>query len=29
VHIDGFSEQVLRFIHAYETGFSSLGAGRA
>lgn len=28
-HVDGFSEQVIRFMHAYEAGFSSLGVGNA
>jgi hypothetical protein len=29
MHIDGFSEQVLRFVHAYEAGFGSHAAGHA
>jgi 60 kDa SS-A/Ro ribonucleoprotein len=29
VHIDGFSEQVIRFIHAYEAGFERFDAGHA
>jgi hypothetical protein len=29
VHIDGFSEQVLRFIAEYEAGFGPLGVGHA